>query len=254
VISIRLRSVFEAFHTLSADSVDFARLDKDGTASMLRRRACVLAAAIVGFVVSLHGETRGEMIFIANSSFEGPAYVTGTSGFGPAHSWAQQGIGGGAFRLGVNGINFVNSVPDGLQAGYAGNTGGPGALFQDLGVSAIAGATYSLDVFVGSPDYTNANYLVELIEGSNTIASASGTLLSTGSFIPINLTAQSVGNGSLGIRLSETNVGQSFFDNVRLSVTAVPEPSSLFMLSFGVAGLTGYGWRRRRSQRNEQRK
>jgi hypothetical protein len=212
-------------------------------------RSCVLVAAIVGLVISLNGETRGDMIIVANSSFEGPTYASGDFG-SEVTGWVLSGT-GGAFRPALP-STVVNNVPDGNQLGFAGNTGGSGALFQDLGVSVIAGATYNLDVFVGSRNDSDAlnyraNYLVELIAGSTTFASQSGTLLRSGNFIPINVTAQGAGSGNLAIRLSETNDGQSLFDNVRLSVTAVPEPSSLFMLSTGALGLVGYGWRRRRS-------
>jgi hypothetical protein len=184
------------------------------------------------------------MISIANSSFEGPAF--GSGGFGSATAWAEIGSGGGAFRPVMPGL-IVNSVPDGFQVGYAGNTSTPGSLFQDLGVSVVAGANYELELFVGSRnDGFTANYLVELLAGSTTVASTSGTISNTGNFIPVNLTGLGVGNGNLAIRLSETSAtGQSLFDNVRLSVTAVPEPSSLLIVSTCAFGLMGYRWRRR---------
>lgn len=133
-----------------------------------RNRSCVLLAAIVGFVVSFYGEARGDMIFVANSSFEGPSFVSGA--FGAADNWGSSGS-GGAYRPGL----IVADVPDGDQVGFAGNIAIAGSLFQNLGVSVIPGATYNLDLLVGSRnDGFAANYLVELYADSTLVASASG--------------------------------------------------------------------------------
>jgi hypothetical protein len=54
---------------------------------------------------------------------------------------------------------------------------------------------------------------------------------------------------SLGIRLTGLNnyyMGELCYDNVHLSVTSVPEPSTLALLAAGLLGLLAYAWRKRR--------
>ena len=126
-----------------------------------------------------------------------------------AADWVPSGV-SGAFRPIIG--TEVNSIPDGLQAGFAGETIAAGSLFQDLGISVTPGATYQLDVFVGSRlEGYAANYLVELVAGTTTIGSASGNIdPGTGDFFLVSVMATGSGSGDLGIRLSQTLVtGQS---------------------------------------------
>jgi hypothetical protein len=197
-------------------------------------RCLGLAMAVLGVALTSEGRAKAGYIPIANASFEEPTYPT--YGFGPAAGWTESGSGSGAFRplIGVE----TNYVPDGLQAGFAGSLA-PGSLYQDIGVGVTDGASYQLDLFVGSRlEGYAANYLVQLFAGTTIIGSASGTIATgTGNFFAVQINASGVGSGDLAIQLSETGNGQSLFDDLSLQInpSSVPEPSSLTLT--GLAGL-----------------
>jgi hypothetical protein len=81
-----------------------------------------------------------------------------------------------------------------------------------VGVPVTAGATYKLDVFVGSRlEGFAAHYLVELLAGSTVLGSASGIVApGTGNFFNVEVTAVGAGSGDLSILLSETGKSQTF--------------------------------------------
>jgi hypothetical protein len=143
----------------------------------------------------------------------------------------------------------VNSVPDGVQFAFAGDSTSPATLFQDLGLPVAPGVTYEIDIFVGSRvEGIAAQYRIELDAGSTPIGSLSGTISpGTGDFIPVTLTAIGAGTGDLGIRLSETGFGQSLFDDVRVTAFSVPEPSSLMLVAGAAVGALAATCRRART-------
>jgi hypothetical protein len=157
-----------------------------------------------------------QIIPVANYSFENPVLSSGNFTTTSPPGWTLSGL-GGVSHLVVG--TEVNSVPDGVQVGYAGNTVGGGSLFQDVGVPVRVGATYTLDVYVGSrKEGYSAHYLVELLAGSATIGSASGTVSpGTGDFFNVSIVAVGSGSGDLRIRLTETGSSQTLFDDVRLA-------------------------------------
>jgi hypothetical protein len=64
-------------------------------------------------------------------------------------------------------------------------------------------------------------------------------------------TLSDAGITSVTIAAANTGLWDFAIDNVSFTPTAVatPEPATLTMLGIGVAGLTGYAWRRRKLQR-----
>jgi hypothetical protein len=214
--------------------------------TMRNQRHLASGLLVAVLASSAASASRAGSIPVVNASFEEPSYAP--NGFGPATGWVSSGPGGGGAFHPVIGTS-VNSVPDGVQVGYAGDFSNAGALFQDLGVGVVDGATYDLTLYVGSrKEGTDATYLIELLAGGSTIGSVSGEVSTgTGDFFTVSLTATGAGSGDLGIRLSQVGPGQTLFDELQLTASAVPEPSGLVMLSAGpLVLLMGYGWRRRR--------
>jgi hypothetical protein len=181
-----------------------------------------------------------QVITVANASFEQPVYSPAQ--FGVAAGSVSDGALSGEFRPVVG--TQVNAVPDGQQAGFAGDSVHAGALFQDLGVPVTPGVTYQLDVFVGSrKEGFQAIYGVDLLAGSTPIGSASGVVSpGTGDFFPVRVTAVGAGSGDLGIRLTADVNSQALFDNVRLQ--GVPEPSGLMLAAVAAAAVAGARWGR----------
>lgn len=180
---------------------------------------------------------------VTNFSFEEPSFGLGGFSIGSPPGWTATGI-AGVYNPGI-------PVPDGVQTGYAGGYSlQTASLFQDVGVSVTPGTPYQLDVFVGTRVGFASSWTVELLAGSSVLASASGGVANgSDTFSNVELKAVGAGSGDLGIQLSQSAGGQTFFDDVRLQsnqASSVPEPSTLALVGLGIAGMAGYGWRRRK--------
>jgi hypothetical protein len=174
---------------------------------------------------------------IQNASFETAALPlttpcgTGCSyNFGPIPGWTISGT-AGLFQPG----SFFNpGQVDGNIAAFT-NTG---AITQILGTSLATDTIYTLSVFIGDRnDGLNGNYIIALDAGSTPLCSFgdSSAKIKKGTFVDETCTFQSGSifpSGLLKIVLTGTS-GQVDFDNVSLTSTPVPEPSS--------AALTGLG-------------
>ena len=123
------------------------------------------------------------------------------------------------------------------------NVNGGNGISQTLADSIVVGNTYTMTVAVGDRDAgsraTFSGYDIRLLAGGSLVASTSSTVSpGDGTFTDVSFsyTAEAGDSGLLGIELRETNGGGGKavdFDNVRLSFTAVPEPSSTALLSLG---------------------
>jgi hypothetical protein len=125
-------------------------------------------------------------------------------------------------------------VPDELTVAYADGA----AISQTVGPSSVAGKTYTLQVDVGLRDDLPDPGTVELIVGGvPTVATGAAPLPGGWSDYTATYTAPSSGQ-VITIQLSSPG-GQGDWDNVRLSVSGVPEASTWAMM---LAGFTGLGF------------
>lgn len=139
------------------------------------------------------------------------------------------GQGNGSWTLGAN-ITLANATTLDFSATYAN-------LIEIISAGALnsASAEYSFTVTIRQGNTTVFSWSptalnnLQTIDGSGTISlSDSGTA---------TITTASLAAGSYRLSISNTS---------SVNATVVPEPSSWVMLSMGVVGLMGYGWRRRR--------
>lgn len=130
------------------------------------------------------------------------------------------------------------------------------ALNQTLTETLQLGREYTLTVAVGYRDNQPfAGYSIALLAGTTTLANLESSVEPTrGTFTDISLTyiptsSDPIGS-PLGIRIGALNLGAVDFDNVRLDVAAVPEPSTLAMfLGLGSMGVVALIRRRSVSRR-----
>ncbi len=221
--------------------------------------------ALLGCVSAVSATAQAGTIPIINYSFESPTVGYFTTTNGVSGGLATPTIPGWTMTTALGNIGIYRppaasyTPPDGSQVGYIG--GGtalapdPGSFSQVLGVSAIAGDTYNLGVYVGArgEGYTLGDYTISLLAGATVLASVTDPVTpGAGTFVHTGLTyVAQAGDGALGnlaIVLSGgtdmrgLDYGQVAFDDVTLS--AVPEPSTWALMALGFAGLGFVAYRR----------
>jgi len=192
-------------------------------------------------------------IAVTNPSFEilpsgglpiGGCGVGCSYAFAPIPGWSNGGI-SGQFQPGSSSGNFTyfNYVPDGLTVAYADGT----AIVQTVAPTSVAGKTYTLQVDVGERNdfLTNPGTVELIVGGIATVATGAAPLPGDWSNYTATYTAPTSGQ-AITIELYSPSQ-QGDWDNVRLSVSGVPESSTWAMMLAGFAGLgvAGYAGRRR---------
>lgn len=216
---------------------------------------------------------RAAIISVANPGFESPAIADGTfntsavppgwSAYGYVDVFAGRDLG---VLNPATTVLYADPVPEGSNVGVVFLlTGGPteSGLQQTLADTLQVGVTYTLSVHVGniapdggSFDFTGfPGYRVDLMAGTQLIATDNNTVSpGEGRFLQSTVTAvigasHPAAGLPLGIRLVSLDGPSGIevnFDNVRLEVTAVPEPAAT--TGCVAVGLVTLAWIRRRDR------
>jgi len=163
---------------------------------------------------------------------------------GPIPDWTITGQ-SGSFQ--PNSTYFNLPLPDGNIVAFSNG----GTISQTLAASLTANTTYVLSVDAGrrlDELAGNNTYSIALYAGTTLLNSFSDTIFAIpiGTFADETLTFTSgatIAPGALSIVLTSAG-SQTNFDDVRLTESAVPEPSSLSLLA-GALGVMFFVFRRR---------
>jgi hypothetical protein len=227
---------------------------------MARLGVASLAAAAIGSMPALARD-----VAVTNGSFEDPVvttipgHLTSTAGpfcFASAcpsiPGWAFEGL-GGLFQ--PNGSVFPPGAMHGTQVFFSDGRGAGDAIATQSFASTLyrPGTDYTLTVAVGNRAESFIPFgggFLSLFAGSdpgNVVGSidlAAIVAPSAGQFKDVvlslsaaELEAAGALGQAIGIRMGGATVGQSIFDDVRLSAAAIPEPGTVALFWLGLLGL-----------------
>jgi hypothetical protein len=211
-------------------------------------RTLTLGAVVVGMAsVAANGA-------VIDGSFESYVLSDGNVTALPASAWLKAG-GGSGYIYNPPESEMPAAQFDGANLMLMDTQVSDVTIYQVLSDTVDTSKQYELRFLVGRGNGTTLNdYLVSLYAGSNLVASvhngaggtgpspAEGTMQEV--VLPYN--PQLADSGAFTIyfdNYNSSNTGLIYFDNVRLSEVAVPEPASIALLGLGASALV---MRRRR--------
>jgi len=219
--------------------------------------------AAVGLLLFLFSTARA--VTVPNFSFELPALSNGANNNGgngnttAISDWTISAPAGntdnGVYHP-LAGFTSTNPLPapaDGNQLVYlVPGIGNTSSITTSASLGAVAAnMLYTLTVAVGNRSdnlfFDTGTYTIDLLANGVSVAEAAlaGSTIAHGTFSDLSATFTSPASGpligeSLTIRLSATagsNNDEAIFDNVRLTATAVPEPTTWALLGMGAVAL-----------------
>jgi hypothetical protein len=246
----------------------------------MSRKIAFSVVTLMAAVALLAGSAKADFaIDVPDYSFEvpdasaAPYYVAYPSTPPSGGGWARgntDGYGWPTYALRNNGFYVTPPViagVDGNQFGWLayGKYGNQNGTYQDLSTRYGAGGAYTLTVGVARGSSLDDDTLeIGLLWKSDdkTTSGIVGSVIATGSelsttemadytFTIPNIDAGSDAAGKhIGIYFKTVGGGGNdvdfAVDNVRLSTTYTPEPSSMMLVASGLVGLLAYAWRKRK--------
>jgi hypothetical protein len=179
-------------------------------------------------------------ITIANSSFEANTLGNGSWNYSVT-GWIVTGTGG---TWNPNTGLYPGEAPDGSNVAWTQNA----SISQTLSDIVQADYHYTLEAYVGKFSAATVHYYVELVavESGAVLAAATGdAAYQTFDLVKATYTATNQHLGEhLKVVIGNTEFTETDFDNVTLTGSSAPLPSTLILLSSSLLGLMG--WRRMR--------
>jgi hypothetical protein len=213
-------------------------------------------APIVAFFLVCVAPAWAVSVFVANSSFEQPVASFGDTSTGTVSQAADTAIldWGVDIRvvMGVAGVEIASNASDGVQTAYIVGKGND--IYQDVG-ALLPNTTYSLTTSeMCQPDGTGAGgaVFVGMFNGVDDTGTFLGAIQGfptavAPADITFTYTTGSFVSGDLTIYLDDAGGIAETFDNVRLTATSVPEPSTLALLGLSALSLLAFSKRLARS-------
>jgi hypothetical protein len=179
-------------------------------------------------------------ITIANSSFEADTLDNGRWNYSVT-GWIVTGP-GGTWNPGTG--LYPGGAPDGSNVAWTQNA----SISQTLSDTVQANYHYTLEAYVGKFSDATVHYYVELVAAESGVVLAAATgdaAYQTFNLVKATYTATNQYAGEhLKVVIGNTELTETDFDNVTLTGSAAPLPSTLLLLSSSLLGLMG--WRRMR--------